>query len=606
MAKTILKIIPDTSVIIEGLLSRKIEAKELKPKAIIIHEAVLSELEHQANRNRDTGYLGLEEIKKLREFQKKYKFTLEYKGKRPAQFEITFAKSGEIDSMIRRLAFEEKATLLTADKVQALVAESKGIKVMFIEFEVAERKLKLDNYFDNKTMSVHLKESVFPFAKKGVPGKWDFVAVKDKLLTHEELRELSKEIVEEANLRADGFVEIQRKGSTIIQLGRYRIVITKPPFSDGWEITAVKPIKRLVLKDYKLSEKLKERVGEQAEGILIAGAPGHGKTTFAQALAEFYSKKEKIVKTVEAPRDLQLPEAITQLAISHGSSKEVHDVLLLSRPDYTIFDEMRNTEDFRLFADLRLSGVGMVGVLHATNPIDAIQRFIGRVELGVIPQVIDAVVFIENGAIANVLSLKMEVKVPAGMTEADLARPVVSVSDFETGKSQFEIYSYGEQTVVVPVKTEFASPTQKLASAAIEKEFMKYTDRVRVDVVSGNKAVVYVPARDKGLIIGPKGTNIEKIEKYLGISIDVQEMEREKTKKGQETGYEVQIGKKNITFLLDPGLFNKEVDVLVNEDYLLTAKVGKKGKVRIRKDNKIGRILQNSINAGEEVKLIVG
>ncbi|MBW3000085.1 PIN domain-containing protein, partial [Candidatus Woesearchaeota archaeon] len=284
MAKTILKIIPDTSVIIEGLLSRKIEAKELKPKAVIIHEAVLSELEHQANRNRDTGYLGLEEIKKLREIQKKYKFTLEYKGKRPAQFEITFAKSGEIDSMIRRLAFEEKATLLTADKVQALVAESKGIKVMFIEFEVAERKLKLDNYFDNKTMSVHLKESVFPFAKKGVPGKWDFVAVKDKLLTHEELREMSKEIVEEANLRPDGFVEIQRKGSTIIQLGRYRIVITKPPFSDGWEITAVKPIKRLVLKDYKLSDKLKERVGEQAEGILIAGAPGHGKTTFAQAL----------------------------------------------------------------------------------------------------------------------------------------------------------------------------------------------------------------------------------------------------------------------------------------------------------------------------------
>ena len=70
-------------------------------------------------------------------------------------------------------------------------------------------------------------------------------------------------------------------------------------------------------------------------------------------------------------------------------AKEIHDILLLSRPDYTIFDEMRNTEDFRLFADLRLSGVGMLGVMHATKSIDAIQRFIGRIELGVIPHIID-------------------------------------------------------------------------------------------------------------------------------------------------------------------------------------------------------------------------
>jgi len=119
--------------------------------------------------------------------------------------------------------------------------------------------------------------------------------------------------------------------------------------------------------------------------------------------------------------------------------QEIHDILLLSRPDYTIFDEMRNTEDFKLFADMRLSGVGMIGIVHATNPIDAIQRFIGRVEMGVIPQVIDTVVFIKNGQIQKVLSLKMTVKVPSGMTEADLARPVVVVTDFETEKLMFQI-----------------------------------------------------------------------------------------------------------------------------------------------------------------------
>jgi ATPase len=46
---------------------------------------------------------------------------------------------------------------------------------------------------------------------------------------------------------------------------------------------------------------------------------------------------------------------------------------------------------------MRLAGVGMIGVVHATRAIDAIQRLIGRVELGMIPQVVDTVIFIDKG-----------------------------------------------------------------------------------------------------------------------------------------------------------------------------------------------------------------
>ena len=226
-------------------------------------------------------------------------------------------------------------------------------------------------------------------------------------MEREELKEIAREIVEEANVRKDGFIEIERRGSTIVQLGRFRIVITKPPFSDGWEITAVRPVKKMSLQDYGLGEKLMLRISEQAEGILIAGPPGHGKSTIAAALGEYYSSLNRIVKTIEAPRDLQLSEEITQYSMSQGTPQEIHDILLLSRPDYSIFDEMRNTNDFRLFTDLRLAGIGLAGVVHATNPIDAIQRFVGRIELGVIPQVVDTVIFIKDGKPMKVLSLKM-------------------------------------------------------------------------------------------------------------------------------------------------------------------------------------------------------
>jgi len=594
-------IVPDTSVIIEGILSKKIEKKELECKELIIHEAVLAELEHQANNNIETGFLGLEEIKKLLEVSKNHRFKISYEGEKPTSQDIRSAKKGGIDSLIRNLAFEKNGLLVTGDKVQALVAESKGVDVVLIDLEQFEKNIRLEKYFDNQTMSVHLKENCTPKAKKGMPGNWIFEELEKEKLERDYLRELSKEIVEIASSRKDSFVEIQRKGSTIVQLKNFRIVITRPPFADGWEITAVRPVKKLKMEEYQLSDKLKERLKQKAEGILVSGAPGMGKSTFIQALGEFYLKQNKIIKTVEAPRDLVLSEDVTQYAMSHGSSEEIHDILLLTRPDYTLFDEMRNTSDFRLFSDLRLSGVGMVGVVHATNPIDAIQRFVGRIELGVIPHVIDTVIFIQNGQIEKVLDIALKVKVPSGMTEADLARPVVTVNEFESGKLEFEMYSYGEETVVVPVSghKESRSGLFVLAEEQIMKTFKKFDPNSEVEVLGENKCVVFVSEDKRAKIIGRNGENISRIEKDLGMSIDIKtRSEKQKQNKKNPVNYEVKVNKKNIMFQLDNNNSYKDTDVFVDGDFLLTVKASKKAVVKIKRANKLAKVILQGIDEG--------
>lgn len=604
--KKVEKLVPDTSVLIEGLVSQKLKKKEISAESIIIHEAVLSELEHQANMNKALGFLGIDEIKRLKKLSEEKKFNLTFSGRKPTAAEIKYASLGEIDSLIRDLAYEEGATLLTADKIQSAIAEAKGIDVMFVKLEQLHKTLKLEKFFDNQTMSVHLRENVVPSAKKGKPGDWKFEEIRKEVMTRDEIQDISREIIEDAGIRKDGFVEIERPGSTIVQLGTFRIVICKPPFSDGWEITAVRPVKRLTLADYDMSEKLKQRVEQQAEGILIAGAPGMGKSTFVQGLAEFYASKGRVVKTIEAPRDLVLEDNITQYAISHGDAQEVHDVLLLSRPDNTVFDEMRNTADFQLFADLRLAGIGLAGVVHAKNPIDAIQRFVGRIELGVIPQVIDTVIFIKNGQVDSVLSLNMTVKVPSGMTEADLARPVVVVNDFETNKLEYELYTYGEQTVVIPVMEESKSPSHALAEQAIETEFRNYSNDVKVSMLSDHKCVVYVPEKDIASIIGKQGKNIGIIEKRLGISVDVQELNAFKSKEKQTSSvrYDAEIKKKSVILHLGAKMKNKDIDIYVEDDYLLSVKAGKAGDIKVHKTNKIGRILVDALNLGENVVLV--
>ena len=164
--------------------------------------------------------------------------------------------------------------------------------------------------------------------------------------------------------------------SKVVQIGPYRIVVVYPPLSDGLELTVAKPVNKLTLEDYNLATDVIDLFNNKAKGILVSGAPGSGKTTFAQALVGLYEKSHAIIKTVESPRDLMVSDAIVQYSFTYGSHDEVRDILLLSRPDYTIYDEVRNTTDFELYKDLRLTGIGLVGVIHATRPLDSVQRFL--------------------------------------------------------------------------------------------------------------------------------------------------------------------------------------------------------------------------------------
>ena len=271
------KLVPDTSAIINLVISKQIAKGKMKFKELILHNAMMSELENQANSGREIGFIGLDEIKKIRELAKSKKFKLTFLGDEPTIEEIKFAKKGGIDSKIRRLAEELKATMLTSDMVQAEVGKATGMSVIHIPSGIEQEDLTFPKFFKADYMSVHLKEKTLPRAKKGRPGAWEFIEIGKKKLTSGELEAISDEIIEAARSLEDSFLEIERKGSLIAQIKQYRIVITRPPLSNSWEITIVRPVKKLELKDYALSDKIKNRLLDRAEGILISGAPGHGK-----------------------------------------------------------------------------------------------------------------------------------------------------------------------------------------------------------------------------------------------------------------------------------------------------------------------------------------
>jgi ATPase len=601
------KYVLDTSIIIDGEITKMLEAGDIEAGSeIIIPLAVLDELQAQASTNKEHGFVGLAEIKKMRELASTRNITIKFSGARPDINDIRLAKHGRIDAIIKDVAMNESATLITADYVQALVAEAQGIRARHIRAATKTADLAFEKFFDETTMSVHLKENVVPMAKRGKPGNFQLVPVGHDKSTYGKLNEMVKEISEASRVSGAGTVEISRSGATVIQFGLYRIAITRPPFSDGLEVTIVRPTVRLALTDYNASDKLMERLSGKAEGIIIAGPPGSGKSTLASSLAEFYVQKGKIVKTFESPRDLQVPEEVTQYGPLEGSFEKAVDILLLVRPDYTIYDEVRRALDFAVFADMRLAGVGMVGVVHASSPLDAVQRFMGKVELGMIPHILDTIIFVKEGRIDKVYELGLTVKVPSGMTEADLARPLVEVRDFETGEVEYEIYTYGEENVVVPVsKTREGSGQsgiKKLAQSKIMDTVRRFDPRAEVNILSENRVQVKVSKEAAPKIIGKGGSTINELEEELGVHIDV---EVKTPTLGKEIPFEVSESGSAITLLVDEEVIGRSVDLYIDDEYVLSSQIGKKARVKVDKRSEAGKQVFNAIVSGQELRMFV-
>jgi len=1152
------KIVPDTSVIIHGNLAQMLEKGELKDFELVIPLAVLDELQAQASKGRDVGFVGLDELKKIRKLCEEKKIKIRFAGERPSLEEIKLAKAGRIDALIRDVAKTEGGKLLTADYVQALVAEAEGIPVEYIAQEIKTTGLKFEKFFTPDTLSVHLKEGVEPLVKRGKPGRFELVKIEGEKLKAEDIEDMIKEILEAARVSEEGHVEIARAGAMVLQLGDYRIAIARPPFSDGLELTIVRPIVKLKLEDYKLSEKLMKRLKERAEGILIAGPPGSGKcvyseefiydnygfpikakeiregkkvlclerngcvgeskvkkvlfrkestlfkvetrtgrvirvtqehpflvirdgipqwiqaselevgeriacirrmpiygrhqeidwinsldenkiwvrlkknlnykigieekylgkerdilsflsknpkstsfainenikshirhtqkclkklikegvvrrtrvgnnyfyeivkkfwepkendmiplrifkqiiremrlkkseikncvksllkrdlwhvsteikpvwnltpeiaeilgyfiaerdrgigictdttiarerfkeliekifglelkeneekftvysdkyatlnelftkcfkiadvkekkkaskatvppvifrstneivssflraffsvegsidikkgcievisasrslitdlarlllrfgiigkvsskfvknreyfrleiygnknrklfyehigfidsdkldallvslnkrgprvfdlipagnllilinkllklgfdnydlkknyysperlenflrlieskitpevglsvvlayemlkfinsedlfwdeiktieklngdfevcdfeienshnfvagnlpilvhnSTFASSLAEFYKEQGKIVKTLESPKDLQVGPEITQYGPLEGDFEKTADILLLVRPDYSVYDEVRKTKDFEIFSDMRLAGVGMIGVVHASNAIDAIQRFIMRTELGMIPHIIDTVIFIKEGEIKKVYELSLVVRVPTGMTEADLARPIVEIRDFETGKLEYEIYTFGEENIIVPVVAAEVSPLKKLAAQRILQEIERFDPKAQVELVSDTKAIVRVENEIIPKLIGKEGNTISAIEKKLGIHIEV---EPKVPAVGKEVEFQMNESGNSLELSFDRRLIGKVANFYVEDEFLFSATVGKKGKIKVNKSSEIGKDLIRALVNKKKIRVLM-
>ncbi len=645
-------LVPDTSVVIDGRITSMIREGEYNGYTIIIPEAVVAELESQANQGREIGFSGLIELQRLSDMAAEGIIELQYVGNRPSLEQVKLASGGEIDALIRNVALQyENVKFITSDIVQAEVAKAKGLNVLYLKPQAGEfSPLSIDQFFDETTISVHLKERVKPTARKGNLEHSEIVTLRDTPISEYELRQMAQEILERAKRDPDGFVEVERKGVTVVQIGSMRIAIMRRPFSDGMNITAFRPVLREQYDPGLLTPEIKTCLAEKSSGILIAGPPGSGKTTLAQTIASYLLESGNQVCTMENPRDLQVPDSVTQFSPLDGSMKKTGEVLILIRPDHVIFDEIRVEEDFQVYVDMRLAGIGTIGVVHSQTPCDALQRFINRVDFSTIANAIDTLIFVDEKAKMSVYSIRLVVGKPTGMQDISKNCPIIKLSRFSDGVTVCDAFCYeghiivlhsevSEATSVSPRKKEQPSVKEiakiaqeekeevlpeeenlawKLAGREIKQEIGRFTDGpIEVKMLSDNKAVVYIDDRDVPAAIGKGGKNVAGIVNKLSIGIDIKPLSEfgpvneEVSEDGRPSGegvaangqsIDLTVDKKNLTVRSHENS-GRIVDVFGGKEYLFTATVNDDGEIIISKTSGIAQDMLRRYKEGEPIRL---
>jgi ATPase len=138
-----------------------------------------------------------------------------------------------------------------------------------------------------------------------------------------------------------------------------------------------------------------------------------------------------------------------------------------------------------------------------------------------------------------------------------------------------------------------------------------------VDMKSDQRAIVWVDDGYVPQLIGKRGKNIEEIEKKVGISLGVESREVKKTnerptvlKKEKKIGnpiaatvpVNVELSGNYVVLNFGKETVGTPFDILVDEDYLFTATVGKKGTIKIKKDIELAEIILNAQSQDLSIK----
>jgi pilus assembly protein CpaF len=129
-------------------------------------------------------------------------------------------------------------------------------------------------------------------------------------------------------------------------------------------------------------EELAEELVARRCNVIVTGAAGVGKTTFANAFCSLVEENERII-TIEDTAELSLTHPHVVSLESQPPNLEGHGSIsvasllrtaLRMRPDRLVVGEVRGAEVLDMLAAMNTGHSGSLSTCHANSPLDAIRR----------------------------------------------------------------------------------------------------------------------------------------------------------------------------------------------------------------------------------------
>jgi len=149
---------------------------------------------------------------------------------------------------------------------------------------------------------------------------------------------------------------------------------------------------------------------------------------------------------------------------------------------------------------------------------------------------------------------------------------------------------------------EKPSATKKLAAQMIKEVIRKYDPNVEVEIISDNAARVRVDNKIIANLIGREGKNINRLQEILGVHLDV---EPKIAALGAEVQHDLKESGNTVEFRFKQNQIGKNVNVYIDDKFLFSAIIGKKGKIKLTKSSDIGKEIVNALISNRKIKLFV-
>ena len=135
------------------------------------------------------------------------------------------------------------------------------------------------------------------------------------------------------------------------------------------------------------------------------------------------------------------------------------------------------------------------------------------------------------------------------------------------------------------------------------KKILPKKAKVDVEVISPDRANIYIPDEYVPKIIGKNGKRIAEIERDIGISLGVEVIDEKPVNK---TPIEVNITHTRKQMILELGRENgrQNFDILIEGEYLLTATTSKKGEIKIKRGIELSDFIIEALEMGLKITAV--